>query len=308
VTTGRVFGDSRCRVLTVSAAAVAGTTLFAVTAASDGLGHTLAQGMAGAGGADRRWLLGALAAFLASLVATAGGWRSTLTACGGQLGAVDACARYGAGSLVNTVLPARLGEAVRVGLFSKAFRPEQSGRTLTTVGALAAVTAADTLTQSLVVGAAASVGPVPVWSLAALGGVMTCAGGAAVLAARRFRTGASAASLGIPHALEAGLVMCAVVIVATAVPLTPGNVGVTSGAIVLALHAQGVQVASAVAAGLVFHAVELSAGILFGLGGALALVPYPSVAVRRWSLGITVLFAGALLAAGVGTAFVPQLA
>ena len=346
MTTGRVFGDSRCRVLTVSAAAVAGTTLFAVTAASDGLGHTLAQGMAGAGGADRRWLLGALAAFLASLVATAGGWRSTLTACGGQLGAVDACARYGAGSLVNTVLPARLGEAVRVGLFSKAFRPEQSGRTLTTVGALAAVTAADTLTQSLVVGAAASVGPVPVWSLAALGGVMTCAGGAAVLAARRFRTGraarllqvfprlaespgraarlfawlgaatvarllaaiAIAASLGIPHALEAGLVMCAVVIVATAVPLTPGNVGVTSGAIVLALHAQGVQVASAVAAGLVFHAVELSAGILFGLGGALALVPYPSVAVRRWSLGITVLFAGALLAAGVGTAFVPQLA
>ena len=297
-------------------------------------------------GADRRWLLGAVAGFLASLVATAGGWRSTLTACGGRLAGVDACARYGVGSLVNTVLPARLGEAVRVGLFSKAFGREQSGRTLITVGALGAVTASDTLTQSGVVGAAAVVGPVPVWSLAVLGGVVACAGGLAVVAARRFRTGrlarlldvfrtlaespgravrlfvwlgaatvarllaaiAIAGSLGIPHPVEAGLFMCAVVIVATALPLTPGNVGVTSGAIVLALHTQGVPVASAVAAGLVFHAAELVAGIVFGIAGALTLVPYPSLVVRRWSLGITGLAGGALLAASLGTAFLPQLA
>ena len=329
----------------MSALAAAGVVAFAVTASSGGLGHTLARSIAVLAGADRRWLLVALLGFLVSLVATAAGWRSTLIACGGRLGRVDACARYGAGSLVNTFLPARLGEAVRVGLFSKAFGRDQSGRTLMAVGALGAVTAADSLTQSLVVGAGAAVGPVPVWSLAVLGGFVICAAGAAVLAARRFRTGrparvlgvfrtlsdspgraallfgwlgvataarlaaaiAVAASLGIPNPVEAGVVMCAVVIVATALPLMPGNVGVTSGAIVLALHAQGVPVVSAVAAGLVFHAVELLAGIVFGIGGTLALVPYPSVALRRWSLGFGGLLGAALLAASVGTAFVPQL-
>ncbi len=247
--------------------------------------------------------------------------------------------------MVNTFLPARLGEAVRVGLFSKAFAPGREGRAWMAVGALGAVTAADTLTQSLVVGAGAALGPVPVWSLPVLGGFVTVAVGLAVVAARRLRTGrlarvlgvfralsdspgravrlfgwlgvatvarlvaaiAVAASLGIPNPVETGVVMCAVVIVATAVPLMPGNVGVTSGAIVLALHAQGVSVVSAVAAGLVFHAVEILAGIVFGIGGTLTLVPYPSLAVRRWSLGFGGLLAAALLAASVGTAFMPHL-
>jgi uncharacterized membrane protein YbhN (UPF0104 family) len=290
-------------------------------------------------------LVVALMGFLVSLVATAAGWRSTLIACGGRLGRVDACARYGAGSLVNTFLPARLGEAVRVGLFSKAFGRDQSGRTLMAVGALGAVTAADTLTQLLVVGAGAAIGPVPPWSLAVLGGFVACAVGIAIVAARRVRTvrlarvlgvvrtlsdspgravrlfcwlGAAtvarlvaaiaiAASLGIPNPVEAGVEICAVVIVATALPLMPGNVGVTSGAIVLALHAQGVPVVSALAAGLVFHAVELLAGIVFGFAGTLALVPYPSLAVRRWSLAVTGLLGTALLAASVGAAFLPQL-
>jgi uncharacterized membrane protein YbhN (UPF0104 family) len=342
---GRLFGDSRSRWLAISALAVAGTTAFAVTAAGGGLGHTLARGMTGAAGADRRWLLAALGGFLLSLVATAAGWRSTLIACGGRLGRLDACARYGTGSLVNILLPARLGEAVRVGLFSKTFPRDQSGRMLVTAGALGAVTAADTLTQSLVVGAGAGVGPVPAWSLAVLAGCVILVGGVAIMAARRLSAGrlarplrafrrladsprgavrlfawlgvatvarlvaaiAVAASLGIPSPVEAGVVMCAVVIVATALPLMPGNVGVTSGAIVLALHAQGVPVASALAAGLVFHAVELVAGIVFGIAGALALAPYPSVALRRWSLGITGLLGAGLLAASVGTAFVPQL-
>ena len=40
--------------------------------------------------------------------------------CGAELGYGDANARYGVGSLVNTFLPARLGDAVRFGLFSRA--------------------------------------------------------------------------------------------------------------------------------------------------------------------------------------------
>ena len=324
---------------------VAGAGAVAVTAIGGGLGHALARGMAGAATADRRWLLAALGGFLLSLVATAAGWRSTLVACGGRLGRLDACARYGTGSLVNILLPARLGEAVRVGLFSKTFPRDQGGRMLVTAGALGAVTAADTLTQSLVVGAGAGVGPVPAWSLAVLAGCVILAGGVAIVAVKRLRAGrlahpmrvfrsladspgragrlfawlgmatvarlvaaiAVAASLGIPNPVEAGVLICAVVIVATALPLMPGNVGVTSAAIVLALHAQGVPVASALATGLVFHAIELLAGIVFGTAGALALVPYPSLALRRWSLGITGLLGAGLLTVSVGTAFVPQL-
>jgi uncharacterized membrane protein YbhN (UPF0104 family) len=301
--------------------------------------------MAGLAGADRRWLLVALVGFVVSLAATAAGWRATLTVCGGRLSRVDACARYGAGSLVNTFLPARLGEAVRVGLFSKAFGHEQDGRALLAVGALGAVTAADSLTQSLVVGTGAVVGPVPVWSVAVLASLVTCVMGVAIVVARRFRTGrlaralgvfralsespgralwvfgwlgvatvarlvaaiAVAASLGIANPVEAGVVICAVVIVATALPLLPGNVGVTSGAIVLALHAQGVPVVLAVSAGLVFHAVELLAGIVFGIAGTLALVPYRSMAVRRLSLGLGGLLGVGLFAASVGIAFVPPL-
>jgi uncharacterized membrane protein YbhN (UPF0104 family) len=295
--------------------------------------------------ADRRWLSVALAGFVVSLAATAAGWRATLSACGARLGRVDACARYGAGSLVNTFLPARLGDAVRVGLFSKAFGREQDGRAFLAAGALASVTAADSLTQSLVVGAGAIVGPVPVWSVAVLGGFVVSLVVVAAVAARRFRTGrparvlgvfctlsespgralwvfgwlgvatvarlvaaiAVAASLGIPSPVDAGVVICAVVIVATALPLLPGNVGVTSGAIVLALHAQGAPVVLAVTAGLVFHAVELLAGIMFGVGGTLALVPYPSLAARRWSLGLGGLLGAGLLAGCVGTVFLPQL-
>ncbi len=328
-----------------AAGAAAAVSALLVIASGGGLGHTLSQGLAAVARADRRWLFVAFAGFLGSLVATAGGWRATLGACGGRIGRVDACARYGVGSLVNTLLPARLGEAVRVGLFSQAFPRERRGRTLTTVGALGAVTAADTLTQSGVVASAAGIGPVPLWSLGAVAGFVAGAAGLALLAARRFRSGrpaqllgvfrelagspgravtvflwlgaatvarlvaamAIAAALALPHPVEAGVVMCAVVIVATALPLTPGNLGVTTGAIVLALHSQGVPIASAVAAGLAFHAVELLAGVVFGAAGVLALVPMRAPMIRRRVLALTTLVTAALLAVGVGATFLPQL-
>src|SRR5207244_9502992 len=49
------------------------------------------------------------ALFVVSLLCSAGGWRSTLHACGGRIGRTDAAAAYGFGSLVNSLLPARLG-------------------------------------------------------------------------------------------------------------------------------------------------------------------------------------------------------
>src|SRR6266542_2591203 len=81
------------------------------------------------------WLGSAL--FVASLLCSAGGWRSTLSSCGGRIGRTDAAAAYGFGSLVNSLLPARLGDGVRVALFSRAL--ENDGRVWTTSGIFAAM-------------------------------------------------------------------------------------------------------------------------------------------------------------------------
>ncbi len=340
-----MLGNPRRRVAAVSAGAVAVTVAFVLLAVGGDLGRTFSNGMSGLAGADRRWLWVAAGCFVASLVASAGAWRSTLSACGGRIGLADACARYGIGSLANTFMPARVGEAARVALFSSAFSRERDGRILTTAGALGAVTAADFLVQGIVVGAAAPFGAVPLWWLAVLAGLGVCAAGLVFVALRRVRGGrivrlldvfssliesprqalrllawsgaatagrvlaamAIAASLGIHDSIEAGLVMSAVVIVATSLPLMPGNLGVTSAAVVVALHARGVPLGSAVAVGLTFHGVELLAGIAFGAGGAIALSPYPSAAARRRSLVVARALTGALVVAGLGATFVPQL-
>lgn len=338
-------GNARHGVAAVSAAAAAVTVAFVLLAVSGDLGRTFSNGMSGLAEADRRWLWVAAGCFVASLVASAGAWRSTLLACGGRIGRADACARYGIGSLANTVMPARVGEAARVALFSSAFPRERDGRILTTAGALGAVTAADILVQGAVVGAAAPFGAVSLRWLAILAGLGVCAAGLVVVALRRVRGNrivrlldvfssliasprqalrllawsaaatagrvlaamAIAASLGIRDPVEAGLVMSAVVIVATSLPLLPGNLGVTSAAVVVALHARGIPLGSAVAAGLTFHAVELLAGIAFGVGGVIALSPYPSAVARRRSLAVARALTGALVVAGLGTTFVPQL-
>jgi uncharacterized membrane protein YbhN (UPF0104 family) len=337
--------NPRRRVAAVSAAAIAVAVVLVALAVGGDLGRTFSNGMSGMAEADRRWLWVAAGCFVASLVASAGAWRSTLLACGGRIDRGDACARYGIGSLANTFTPARVGEAARVALFSGAFPRERDGRILTSAGVLGAVTAADILVQGIVVGAAAPFGAVSLWWLAVLAGVAACAAGLVFAALRRVRGGrivrlldvfrsliespgqalrllawsgaatagrvvaamAVAASLGIRTPIEAGLVMSAVVIVATSLPLMPGNLGVTSAAVVVALHARGVPLGSAVAAGLTFHVIELLAGIAFGVGGAIALSPYPSAVARRRSLAIARALTGALVVAGLGATFVPQL-
>jgi glycosyltransferase 2 family protein len=341
----RALGDSGLRMATFGLAAVLATVGLVFAGAGGSFGRTFARGLSELRVADGRWLWVAALGFAGSLAATAGAWRSAITACGGRVGRADACARYGVGSLVNTFLPARLGDAVRVGLFSRAFPQERAGRTMTAVGTLGAVSAAEALSQSGVLGSAVAVGAVPLWSAGVVVGVGTLAAALAFALARHARAGrfarvldvvrsmadsprralrlvawasaattcrllaavAIASSFGIRGSLEAGLVMCAVLTLATAIPLTPGNLGVTSGAIAFVLHARGVPLASALAAGVAFHAVEIAAGIAFGVGGMLFVSRYPSAGVRRWSLGITSVLGGALLVAGVGATFVPQL-
>jgi hypothetical protein len=64
-------------------------------------------------------------------------------------------------------------------------------------------------------------------------------------------------------------------------PLTPGNVGITSGAVAMALRAQGVGLTTALTTGIAFHAVETCAGVIFGLASAVFLAPFPSAVARR---------------------------
>ena len=56
-------------------------------------------------------------------------------------------------------------------------------------------------------------------------------------------------------------------------PITPGNVGLTSAAVAIALHAHGVPLEAAVAAGITLHAVETVVGLAFGAAGTLSLAP-----------------------------------
>src|SRR6476469_1596069 len=69
--------------------------------------------------ADAKWLWLAGVGFLVSVVASAASWRCAIWFCGGRLSLTEACARYGAGSLVNTFVPFRAGDAVRIGLFAR---------------------------------------------------------------------------------------------------------------------------------------------------------------------------------------------
>lgn len=67
-------------------------------------------------------------------------------------------------------------------------------------------------------------------------------------------------------------------------PLTPANIGVTSGTVAMVFRAHGISFANGLAAGIAFHAVETAVGILFGLGSMVWLAPYRSPAVRRLAL------------------------
>jgi hypothetical protein len=92
--------------------------------------------------------------------------------------------------------------------------------------------------------------------------------------------------------------------VASIIPLTPGNVGVTSAAIAVAFQAHGVSFTQGLAAGIAFHAVETAVGIMFGLASVLWLAPFPTPSARRvalvatgasWCLGMAGAFSATVL-------------
>src|SRR6266481_7383596 len=89
----------------LAATAAVLVALIAAVATPELLGTRVAAAFAALDHADARWLWLAGIGFVVSVVSAAGSWRSTLRLCGGTLTLADACARYGAGSLVNTFVP-----------------------------------------------------------------------------------------------------------------------------------------------------------------------------------------------------------
>lgn len=296
--------------------------LVAAAAAAPLLGSHLDGVLADVGSADRHWLSIAAALFAMSVVSVAAAWRASLKLCDGRLGVTDACARYGAGCLVNSLLPGGLGGATRVALFSRAL---DGGDRLWRVGGSAAlVSAAKTTGIGVLVAYAAFSGAVPKWPLAIVAAIVAATGITCLVTRRREAVGHASHALDAFRALgrsprhgaelvgwvtaaTAGRVLAAAAIVtafgvhaplsaallivpalslAAMMPLTPANVGLSSAAVMAALATHGVGAETALAAGIALNAVETFVSILFGLGSAAYLALHPSLWARRLALGL----------------------
>jgi hypothetical protein len=104
-----------------------------------------------------------------ALAAWAQAWRSVIRSCGGDVGRADAVARYTIGSAVNTLTPARLGDVVRIALFSRKLGNRERG--WTSAGAYTTIGAARTLTVAALVPVGYAAGALPFWPVPAAAGV-----------------------------------------------------------------------------------------------------------------------------------------
>lgn len=282
--------------------------ILAVLVASPSLlGERVEEGIAGLGEATPVWLWAAAACFLAMHACTGVAWSVALRACGTATDHGDAIARYGVGSALNAFGPMRCGTAARLVLFARLVGRE--GSLWTVGGASAAVSAVRTIWFSLLVAGAALAGVVPAWPLAAcVGSLLVAAAAVAFSRKHRFRArlahvldafaafgrcprtvvtvgaltlasltakicgaAAIAAALGVERPLLIALVIVPAVELAAALPLTPGNVGLTSAAVAFAVGMQGVDSASALSVGIAFGGVDLLAAAGIGAAGALLL-------------------------------------
>jgi uncharacterized membrane protein YbhN (UPF0104 family) len=221
------------------------------------------------------------------LVASPLCWRRAFRACGGTVGCADACVRYGVGTFLNTVTPARAGGAVRIGLFARSLQAERTvqrsavaimgigsvrGAAVTllvagaTLGGLAPrrLAAAPLVVAGTAIAARwrsesirAHLGPRDAGVLfgwAALAAACRCGSIGAALLAVGVHSPATTAVIGL-----VGLELSALI------PIAPGLAGVGGAAVAVAIAAHGVPSATAFAGGVAFYVVETAAGIAFGL-------------------------------------------
>jgi uncharacterized membrane protein YbhN (UPF0104 family) len=299
----------------LSAAALAAVAILAVTPGL--LRGRVSSALGALAGADHRWLAVAALAFLAGFACTVCSWRAALQAAGGHICPRQAAARLAIGGMVNSFAPAKLGDAVKVALCSRAI--EGPARLWTTGGVYAALAAARSLALASLLVVGSATGALPLWPvfaiLAAVALLAVVAASSArwrshprlasllagfaslerspraiasvlgwtygMLLARLGATCAVAAALGLPHPVLAALVIMPALDVAAAIPLTPGNVGIGSGAVAMALASRGIGVSQALGAGIAMQAVETLVSVGAGALGA-AYLAQPSPAARRW--------------------------
>ena len=317
----------------VLAAAALTAALVAVAFVPQLLGSEVQRALEGLSGARPIWLWAAAGFFVLSLAGAAGAYRSAFGLVGARIAPLDAAARYGVGSLVNTFVPARLGDAVRLALFARAIDSEE--RLWRTGGVFAAIGVARAAVLALLVVAGSLAGALPLWPVLVCLGLVAAA--AAVAVATRNRTPSShvahlldafralgrepgrgaritgwiflatlarlgaaasiAAALHVHGPLAAAVMIVPALDLAGTMPLTPGNVGITSGAVAMALSAHGVPMTVALTTGIAFHAVETCAGLTAGLASGLFLIELQPR--RRW----TVAAAGAAMALAIAAGF-----
>ena len=317
------------RQLLVSTVALA--ALAAVAMSPHLLGSRIAPAIGALRGADQGWLFAACAGFVAAFACTVCAWRAGFAAAGGRISARDAAAGLGIGALVNAFAPAKLGDAVKIGICSRSI--DGPGRLWTAGGVYAALAAARSLALALLVVVASITGAVPLWPVfalcamvAALAVVGSLSGrvrrhpriaqvleGFAALerspralatvlawtlgmvASRLAATVAVAAALGLPHALLAALLILPALDVASAFPITPGSIGIGSGAVAVALAGRGIAMPQALGTGFAMQAIETLVSIAAGSLGALWLASEHAV-VRRWTFRIAAVGGSAALA------------
>lgn len=300
-------------------------------------GLPFASALAAVSGAQPLWLWAAGCSFGLALACSASAWRCAFGLCGGSIGRLEASARYGAGSLVNSLLPGHLGAATRIVLFSRALNGDD--RLWVASGVPAAIGAARAMLLAAFVLVAAGSGVLPAWTALVLAGAGCAAaavcvwgrrrepgtgrlshllevfralgqspGGAARLfawlaasiTARLLAVAAVAAALGIAAPISAALVIVPALAVTAFASLSPAGIGVTSGAVAIVLHQRGADVTTALAAGIGVNAVETAAGLAAGIAGGL-LLAFPAPSARRWtvlSLGATACLAAAVVGVG----------
>jgi uncharacterized membrane protein YbhN (UPF0104 family) len=325
-----LFGMTISRTqLMISALALAVVGAVAMT---PGLfGGRVSSAFAALGGANQGWLLLAIIGFVGAFVCTVGAWRAGFAAAGGRISPRQAAAGLGIGQMVNSFAPAKLGDAVKIALCSRAI--DAPGRLWTGGGVYAALAAARSLALALLVVVASITGAVPLWPvfvLCAMVAVLAVAGSLsgrvrrhpriaqvlegfaalerspralatvlawtlAMVACRLGATVAVAAALGLPHPLLAALLILPALDVASAFPITPGSIGIGSGAVAVALAGRGIAMPQALGTGFAMQALETLVSISAGSLGALYLASGHAV-VRRWTIRVAAVGGSAVLA------------
>jgi uncharacterized membrane protein YbhN (UPF0104 family) len=327
------------RALLAAASTAALGLCLAIWIASGGF-HDCLDALAAA---DRSAALWAAGAFAVSMLASGCAWHVAFSAVGCKLGRSRACATYSIGSLVNAFAPSTVGESLRAVLFARAL-PEECGRGFTAVGAVGAVTVARAATQLVVISGAVLLAGFPRWlvlapfafAVVAMGAVFVfrrrvahgsrlrrlgetgavllrrpsygirVLGWAAVATAARITAATAVASaVGIDEPVKAGVAVTAALALAALMPITPGSIGITSGAISLVLVQSGAALPTALAAGVLFHAVEAAVNVAIGLAGAPFVLDLPTL--RRRSVHVAFAGAAVVVAAVLGAGLVMYL-